>query len=86
MYPLYCSMQRQRVLWQLTIDIPVLKQMVPVVGWMVTSKNNVFVPENCDCDFVGGGGTKVFADVIKNLEIRVSWITQVGPKSNNESL
>lgn len=33
-----------------------------------------------------GGGTKVFADVIKNLEMRVSWITQVGPKSNNESL
>ena len=57
----------------------VLKQMVPVIGCMVTSKNNgflfvclfvCFVPETCERDSVGG--EMAFVYVIKNLKIRVS--------------
>ena len=29
-------------------------------------------------------GKKIFADVVKGLEMRPSWITQVSPKSNDK--
>lgn len=41
----------------------------------------ICTPETCECELIW---EKVFADIIKNLEMRSSWI-RVGPKSKTKS-
>ena len=47
---------------------------------MVTPKRYAHVPESVNMTLFG---KSVFADIIKDLKVRSSWIIQVDPKSND---